>query len=90
MSRLRILGKPGVAQPDNGGDDRVAAKPEELVSFACMTSSAVIIRRCPRVQGYRAQARSAAMTADLYATATGLIEAFGGCVCVRCAGRGRG
>src|SRR5690242_2154112 len=30
MSRMRIPGKPGDSQPDCGGDDRVAAKPEEL------------------------------------------------------------
>jgi hypothetical protein len=47
MSRLRISGKPGDAQPDSGGDHSVVAKPEELVSLACLTFGAVIVRRSP-------------------------------------------
>ena len=31
----------------NGGDERVAAKPEELVSLASVTSGAVIVRWSP-------------------------------------------
>ena len=35
------------SQPDSGGDHRVVAKREELVSLAGMAFSAVIVRRCP-------------------------------------------
>jgi putative intracellular protease/amidase len=43
MGRRRISGKPGDAQTGNGGYERVAAKPEELVSLAGMTFGAVIV-----------------------------------------------
>jgi hypothetical protein len=74
MGRRRIPGKPGDAQAGLGGDERVAAKPEELVSLAGMTSGAVIVRWSPESRDTGVQARSAAMTADLYATGAGLIE----------------
>ena len=74
MSRLRIPGKPEMLNRTVAAMTESSAKPEELVSLAGMTFSAVIVRRSPESQGYRAQARSAAMTADLDAAATGLIE----------------
>src|ERR1700747_510244 len=45
MSLLRISGTSGDAQPDSGGDDRVVAKPGELVSLGGMTSATGLIER---------------------------------------------
>jgi hypothetical protein len=53
MGRRRISGKPGDSQTGNGGDERVAAKPEELVSLAGMTPGAVIVRRSPESRDIR-------------------------------------
>jgi hypothetical protein len=41
MSRLMTQGKPGHAQSDGGDDNRVAAKPKELVGLAGIMSSVV-------------------------------------------------
>jgi hypothetical protein len=53
MGRRRISGKPGDAQTGNGGGERVAAEPEELVSLAGMTFGAVIVRWSPESRDVR-------------------------------------
>jgi len=74
MGRRRIPGKPGDAPTGNGGDERVAAEPEELVSLAGMTSGGVIVRWSPESRDTGCRLRSTAMTADLSATAGGVTE----------------